>query len=132
MIVDASALVAILYREPEAADFARLIHDADVCRISVANYVELSMVIESQLGPAGMRQAEAFFRRAGIEIEPVTLDHGELARQAFLDFGRGRHKAGLNYGDCFSYALAKAAGEPLLFKGNDFSETDIAPAMGGS
>jgi len=128
MILDTSAIVAILYREPEASVFARLIYDADLCRISVATYVELSMVIENQLGPEGMRQAEAFFRRAGIVIEPVTLDHGELARQAFLDFGKGRHRAGLNYGDCFSYALAKATGEPLLFKGNDFSLTDISGA----
>ena len=128
MILDTSALVAILYREPEAAAFAQCIHDADVCRISVASYVELSMVIEKQLGPEGMRQAEAFFRRAGVAIEPVTVDQGELARQAFLDFGKGRHKAGLNFGDCFSYALAKAMGEPLLFKGNDFGETDIPAA----
>ena len=101
MIVDTSALVAILYREPEAQAFVERIHAADACRISVANYVELSMVIESQLGPDGMRQAEAFFRRAGIVVEPVTLEHGELARQAFLDFGKGCHKAGLNFGDCF-------------------------------
>jgi ribonuclease VapC len=128
MILDTSAAVAILYREPEADAFARLVHGADVCRISVASYVELSMVIENQLGPEGMRQAEAFFRRAGVVIEPVTLDQGELARQAFLDFGKGRHKAGLNFGDCFSYALAKATGEPLLFKGHDFSQTDIQAA----
>jgi ribonuclease VapC len=128
MILDTSAMVAILYREPEASAFAQLIHDADLCRISVATYVELSMVIESQLGPEGMRQAEAFFRRAGIVLEPVTLDHGELASQAFLDFGKGRHKANLNYGDCFSYALAKATGEPLLFNGNDFGQTDIRAA----
>ncbi|UFX13126.1 type II toxin-antitoxin system VapC family toxin [Sinorhizobium meliloti] len=125
MIVDTSALVAILYREPQAASFVNYIHDAETTRISVANYVELSMVVESQLGPDGMRQAEAFFRRAGIIVEPVTLEHGELARQAFLDFGKGRHKAGLNFGDCFAYALAKASGEPLLFKGNDFSQTDV-------
>jgi len=128
MILDTSAMVAILYREPEAPAFARLIQDADMCRISVANYVELSMVIENQLGPEGMRQAEAFLRRAGILIEPVTLDQGDLARQAFLDFGKGRHQAGLNLGDCFSYALAKVTGEPLLFKGNDFSQTDIRTA----
>jgi ribonuclease VapC len=128
MILDTSAMVAILYREPEAPAFAQLIHDADLCRISVATYVELSMVIENQLGPEGMRQAEAFFRRAGIVIEPVTLDQGELARQAFRDFGKGRHKAGLNYGDCFSYALAKSTGEPLLFKGNNFRLTDIGSA----
>jgi ribonuclease VapC len=128
MIVDTSALVAILYREPEAAGFVKAIHDVELTRISVANYVELSMVVEGQLGPDGMRQAEAFLRRAGIIVEPVTLDHGELARQAFLDFGKGRHKAGLNFGDCFAYALAKATGEPLLFKGNDFSQTDVQAA----
>ncbi len=125
MILDTSALVAIFYREPEAQAFTQAIHDADTCRISVASYVELSMVIEQQLGPEGMRQAEAFFRRASITVEPVTVEQGELARQAFLDFGKGRHKAGLNFGDCFSYALAKATGEPLLFKGNDFPLTDI-------
>lgn len=128
MILDTSALVAILYREPEAESFVQAVHDADACRISVASHVELSMVVESQLGPEGMRQAEAFFRRAGIIIEPVTVEHGELARQAYLDFGKGRHKAGLNFGDCFSYALAKATGEPLLFKGNDFALTDIEAA----
>jgi ribonuclease VapC len=128
VIIDTSALVAILYREPEAASFIQRIHDADSCRISVATWLELAMVVESQLGPDGMRQTEAFFRRAGISIEPVTVEHGELARQAFLDFGKGRHKAGLNYGDCFSYALAKATGEPLLFKGNDFALTDIEAA----
>ncbi len=129
MILDTSALVAILYEEPEAAAFAQAIHDADVCRMSVANYVELAMVVESQLGPEAMQQTQAFFRRAAIAIEPVTIDHGELARQAFLDFGKGRHKAGLNFGDCFAYALAKATGEPLLFKGNDFVHTDITPAQ---
>jgi ribonuclease VapC len=87
--------------------------------LSVANYVELAMVVESQLGPEGMQQTQTFLRRAAIAIEPVTIGHGELARQAFLDFGKGRHKACLNFGDCFSYALAKTTGEPLLFKGNE-------------
>ena len=128
MIVDTSALVAILYREPEAVRFVEAIHDAPLSKISVANYVELAIVVERQLGADGMRQAEAFFRRAGLVIEPVTLEHGELARQAFLDFGKGRHRAALNFGDCFAYALAKATGEPLLFKGDDFSMTDIRAA----
>lgn len=128
MILDTSAMVAVLYREPEAPSFALLIHDAETCRISVANYVELSMVVEKQLGHEGMHQADTFFRRAAIRIEPVTVEQGYLARQAFLDFGKGRHKAGLNFGDCFAYALAKELGEPLLFKGNDFSETDIRAA----
>jgi ribonuclease VapC len=128
MILDTSALVAVLYGEPEARDFVERIRAADVCRISVANHVELSMVIESQLGPNGTRQADAFLRRAGVVVEPVTIEQGDLARQAFLDFGKGRHKAGLNFGDCFAYALARATGEALLFKGDDFALTDIRRA----
>jgi ribonuclease VapC len=128
MILDTSALVAVLYGEPEAQDFVERIHAADVCRISVANQVELAMVVESQLGPDGARQADAFLRRAGVVIEPVTLEQGDLARQAFLDFGKGRHKAGLNFGDCFAYALSRATGEALLFKGDDFALTDIRRA----
>jgi ribonuclease VapC len=96
--------------------------------MSVATWLELAIVVERQLGPEGTRQAETFLRRAGIVIEPLTVEQGELARQGFLDFGKGRHRAGLNYGDCFAYALAKATGEPLLFKGNDFSQTDIPAA----
>ena len=121
-------MVAILYREPEAVEFTQLIHDADICRISVSNHVELFMVVESQLGPEAGRQAEAFLRRAGVVIEPISLVHGEIARQAFRDFGKGRHPAGLNFGDCFAYALSKATGEPLLFKGSNFSRTDIKTA----
>jgi ribonuclease VapC len=128
MIIDTSAMVAILYGEPEATAFTRLIYNSEASRISVANYLELSMVIEKQIGPEGTRQVDAFFRRAAIDIEPVTMEQGHLARQAFLDFGKGRHKAGLNFGDCFAYALAKDFAEPLLFKGNDFSETDIRSA----
>lgn len=128
MILDTSALVAILYGEPEAEAFTRLIHAAPVCRMSVASHLELMMVVESQLGADGARQAEAFLRRASVTIEPVTLEQGALARQAFLDFGKGRHRAGLNFGDCFAYALAKATGEPLLFKGADFAQTDLAAA----
>ena len=128
MILDTSALVAVLYGEPEARDFVERIRAADVCRISVANHVELSMVIESQLGPNGTRQADAFLRRAGVVVEPVTIEQGDLARQAFLDFGKGRHKAALNFGDCFAYALARATGQALLFKGDDFALTDIRRA----
>jgi ribonuclease VapC len=130
VIVDTSALVAILFDEPEAESFARLILESDVCRLSVVNRLELSMVLERQAGPEAARQAEAFLRAAAIVEEPVTLHQGALARQAFYDFGRGRHKARLNFGDCFAYALAKATDEPLLFKGRDFVNTDVKVARG--
>jgi ribonuclease VapC len=86
------------------------------------------MVIEGQLGPDAARQADAYLRRAGVAVEPITIEQGQLARQAFLDFGKGRHPAGLNFGDLFSYALSKATGEPLLFKGADFRRTDVTAA----
>jgi ribonuclease VapC len=129
MILDTSALAAIFFGEPEAALYTQLIHGADRCLISAANFVELSIVIECQIGPDAGRQCDAFLRRAGIAIEPVTADQAHMARQAFLDFGKGRHPAGLNFGDCFAYALAKVTGEPLLFKGDDFKKTDIAAAV---
>jgi ribonuclease VapC len=129
MILDTSALAAILFGEPEAARYTQLIHDTDRCLISAANFVELAIVIEGQVGPDAGRQCDVFFRRAGILVEPVTVEQAHLARQAFLDFGKGRHAAGLNFGDCFAYALAKVTGEPLLFKGQDFSKTDIKAAV---
>jgi ribonuclease VapC len=128
MILDTSAAAAILFGEPEALHYIQLVHDAHRCLMSVANFVELSMVIEGQIGADAGRQCDMFLRRAGIVIEPVTVEQGQLARQAFLDFGKGRHPAGLNFGDCFAYALAKVTGEPLLFKGEDFSKTDIQAA----
>jgi len=129
MILDTSALAAIFFGETEAALYTQLIHGADRCLISAANFVELSIVIECQIGPDAGRQCDAFLRRAGIAIEPVTADQAHMARQAFLDFGKGRHPAALNFGDCFAYALAKVTGEPLLFKGDDFKKTDIAAAI---
>ena len=129
MILDTSALVAILYGEPQARDFVERIRAAEICRISVANHVELFMVIESQLGPDGARQAEAFLRRAGVVVEPVTLEQGDLARQAFLDFGKGRHKAGLNFGDCFAYALARATGEAAPVQGRRFRPDRHSPRV---
>ena len=105
-----------------------MILEADVCRLSVANRLELAMVLERQARPEAARQAEAFLRAAAIVEEPVTLQQGILARQAFYDFGRGRHGARLNFGDCFAYALAKATGEALLFKGLDFTRTDVKVA----
>jgi ribonuclease VapC len=130
MILDTSVLSAIFFREPEGDHYVQMIHDSDRCSISAANFVELSMVIEGQLGPEAGRQLDIFFRRAEIVIEVVTVEQAHLARQAFLDFGKGRHPAQLNFGDCFAYALARATGEPLLFKGTDFSKTDIRKAEG--
>jgi ribonuclease VapC len=94
------------------------------------NFLELSIVLEGQIGTKAVRQCDMFFRRAGIVIEPFTVEQAHLARQAFHDFGKGRHPAGLNFGDCFAYALARHIGEPLLFKGEDFKKTDIVSAAG--
>jgi ribonuclease VapC len=129
MILDTSALVAVLFGEPEADDYTRLIHDADRCLISAGSFLELSMVIERQTRPGTAGQCDMFFRRAGIIIEPFTVEQAHIARQAFHDFGKGRDRAGLNFGDCFAYALAKVTGEPLLFKGKDFKKTDVVSAL---
>ena len=129
MIVDSSALLAILFNESDAETFARAITGAATCRISAATFVEVAIVVEAQTIAGGSRQFDAFFRRAGIVIEPVTEEQAHIARQAYTDFGKGRHRAGLNFGDCFAYALAKATGETLLFKGEDFPKTDISSAI---
>ena len=128
MIVDTSALITILFNENDADIYANAIAQADTCRMSAATFVEVSIVVEAQTKNSGSRQLDAFLRRAGIGIEPVTEEQAHLARQAFTDFGKGRHPASLNFGDCFSYALAKSTGEPLLFKGKDFAKTDLIAA----
>jgi ribonuclease VapC len=129
MIIDTSAIVAILFNEDDAQIYAEAISRADSCRVSAATFVEAAIVVESQTKNNGSRQLDAFIRRAGITIEPVTEEQAHIARQAFTDFGKGRHPAGLNYGDCFSYALSKAMREPLLFKGKDFAKTDLSVAQ---
>jgi len=125
MIVDTSALAAILFDEPERLNFTRMIRDVEYCGLSVVSHVELTMVVERQGGPNTSREAKVLLRAIGITIEPVTLEQGEIARQAFFSFGRGRHPAALNFGDCFAYALAKSRNEALLFKGNDFGRTEV-------
>lgn len=132
MIIDTSALVAIFYDEPEREEFVRRIYQADRCSLSVASFLELFMVVEKQLGADASRQVESFLRRSSIVLEPVTVEQAYLARQAFLDYGKGRHPAGLNFGDCFSYSLAKALDQPLLFKGEDFNRTDVRSARQAS
>jgi ribonuclease VapC len=128
MILDTSALLAILLEEEEAGDFLERILKSDECLLSAVSFVEACIIAESNGGDGGVRQLDAFLRTSGIAIEPVSQEHALAARQAYSDFGKGRHPAALNLGDCFSYALAKVSGEPLLFKGNDFGHTDVIPA----
>lgn len=129
MVIDTSALVAILLREPEIDEFASVIIDAPVRLMSAVTRVELSFVAEGRKGSIGRAVLEDFLRNSQIEVVPVSLEHAEIAIEAYRRFGRGRHRAALNIGDCFSYALAKATGLPLLFKGADFIHTDIRPAL---
>lgn len=126
MVIDTSALIALLGMEAEAARLAAAI-EADATRlISAASVVEAALVIESRYGPDGGRELDLLIAKAGLSVEPVTAQQAEIAREAWRRFGKGRHAAGLNFGDCFSYALAKVTGEPLLFKGTDFTQTDLA------
>ena len=127
MIVDASAVITILRAEPEAPAMARALDCEDSFRISVVNYVEAAIVIDSGRDPIASRRFDDFCRETPLIIEPVTVEQGRVAREAYRDFGKGRHRAGLNLGDCFAYALARVTGEPLLFKGGDFGHTDIQP-----
>ena len=129
MIVDSSAILAILLGEEDSEQYLTAIDEADRSRMSAASFVETAIIADSQAGPAGGRDLDAFIRHAGIVIEPVTEEQAHIARQAYADFGKGRHRAGLNFGDCFSYALARVSGEPLLFKGSDFRRTDVACAL---
>jgi len=126
VIIDTSALLAILQLEPEARRLLEAIRSETRRLISAATFVEASIVAEGKLGAEGVRDLDAVIARLRIEIAPLTADHALYARRAFRRFGKGRHPAQLNLGDCFSYALSKASGEPLLFKGRDFSETDVA------
>jgi ribonuclease VapC len=128
MVIDTSALVTILTAEPERARFIGLIEAADSLLMSAATLVETSIVIESRYGSEGLRDLDLFLKTAGIEIVPLDADQALVARRAFSRFGKGRHQAGLNYGDCFSYALAASRAEPLLFKGDDFTRTDVGVA----
>jgi ribonuclease VapC len=130
VIVDTSALIAILREEPEAPACAKAIEDASRRRISAANFVEAAIVIDASRDPVASRRFEDLVREAQLVVEPVTEAQARIARDAYRDFGKGSgHPARLNFGDCFAYALARATGEPLLFKGDDFVHTDIAPAL---
>lgn len=131
MIVDSSVIVAIIRSEPEAVRLAATLESSDTSlRMSAANYFEASIVIDGSRDPVLSRRLDEAMAQAGITIEPVTERQAKIAREAYRDFGKGSgHPAGLNFGDCFAYALAKDKGEALLFKGNDFDKTDVTPAI---
>ncbi len=128
MIVDTSAILAVLFREPDSERYVRAIAKSPRCRMSVAGFLETAIVLESRGGGEASHELDAFLEEAAIELAPVTLDQAQAARRAWRRFGKGNHPAGLNFGDCFAYALAKETGESLLFKGQDFALTDIESA----
>lgn len=127
MVVDSSALIAVLLDEPEAADFRRWMHSADRVLVSAVSYVETAIVISSRAGKAGLQYLDALLNGIQAEIVAFDGDQVRIAIEAWHRFGKGNHPARLNFGDCCAYALAKASGESLLFKGEDFSRTDIPP-----
>jgi ribonuclease VapC len=126
VIIDTSAVLAILFQEADAPKYAQVIASAEVCRMSTANYLEAAINIDHRGDREASRQLDVFIERAQIHIEAVTFEQVRIARQAYLDYGKGHHPAGLNFGDVFAYALSKSTGEPLLYKGRDFVQTDIA------
>jgi ribonuclease VapC len=130
IVVDTSALLAILQEEPDAAVYAQAIADADPPMISAASLVEAGIVMLNRHGSKGLRNVNRLIQEAGFRVESVTAQHAHQALEAYAAYGKGQKgKAGLNYGDCFSYALAKVTGLPLLFKGSDFRQTDLASAL---
>jgi ribonuclease VapC len=130
MVIDTSAVVAILFGEVDRVQFATAIERASTRLMSAVTRVELSFVVEGRKRDAGRRLLERFLSMTGAQIVAVTPEQALLAMDAFRTYGKGRHPAGLNIGDCFPYALARATGEPLLFKGDDFSATDVRSALG--
>jgi len=126
MVVDTSALIAILLQEPEAHTFAVALQNASVRLVSAVSALEASIVIEARKGPSGGRDLDLLLHRANAELVAFTAEQSEIARNAYRKYGKGLHPAGLNFGDCCAYALAKVSGEPLLAKGADFPKTDVA------
>ena len=129
IVLDSSALIAVLRREPEADSFLSIIAEEELCLLSAVSLLETSLVLASRTGDArSWRDLDALIARAGMQVVPQDMELAETARAAFLHYGKGRHPAGLNLGDCASYALAKHRDLPLLFKGTDFSRTDLRSA----
>ena len=128
MVIDTSALLAVFLAEAEREHFLDLITQAEACHISAANVLETGIVLDARRGEAAGREFDLFLHQAGFEVVPADAEQIEIARVAWRKYGRGHHPAGLNFGDCFAYALAKVLDEPLLFKGDDFSHTDLTPA----
>ena len=128
MVVDSSAVLAILFNEPERDTFSDALATAGVRLMSCVNALEAAVVVSSRKGPYGARELDLLLHRAEFDVVPFTSDHLRLARDAYERYGKGRHAAGLNLGDCCAYALARHTGEPLLFKGDDFPLTDVVPA----
>jgi ribonuclease VapC len=129
VIIDSSAVLAIFLREHDGRRYLRAVMDAEPRRMSVSNWLEASMVVDRRGNALAVNWLEAFMRDAQIELMPVSVPQAAIARRAWRMFGRGVHPAKLNYGDCFAYALAKETREPLLFKGDDFAQTDVEPAL---
>jgi ribonuclease VapC len=129
MIVDSSALLAVILNEDDEPKYCAALIDAPVLRMSAANWVDAAIVVDSHKNPAAVVRFENLFDALQLRVEPITIEDAYRARAAYANYGRGHHPARLNHGDCFAYALAKRCGEPLLFKGNDFTQTDIEPAL---
>ena len=129
MIVDTSAVLSVLLDDPHASRILEAIVDAPALRMSAANWFEVAMIVEERGGRLASLRLDEFFRTAGIEVAPVTVEQAAAARNAWRYFGRHKHSARLDFGDCFAYALAKTTGEQLLFTGDDFARTDIEPAL---
>ncbi len=129
MIVDASAVLAVVFEEPDSERYLDAIVDAAQCRMLAANWLEAAMVVDGKGDLEIGRRFDQLFQETRIELVTFTPEHARIARRAWQRFGKRRHPAHLNYGDCMAYALAASTREPLLFKGDDFSKTDILPAL---
>ena len=128
MVIDTSAILAILFKEPERDVLAAAVGRAEVRLISSVTALESAIVVLARKGPAGLRELDLLVHRASLDVVPFGEEQLALAREAYEVFGKGRHPARLDFGDCCSYALARHSGEPLLFKGDDFARTDLTPA----